>query len=157
MVILTSVGHTQQSRSWVLQEASRTVGLFHPFPLLCHECCALLSWFLMSVSSLFPSVLALLCLSRSHAVWFQGSLPGKNISSVLTFVRLVDFGQCTSLKGGGTVEISDLHVCVSLFCHWLSAPMLFCTGVSEIVKDEACLLFNLPSVSESEKLIGSGS
>lgn len=125
MVILTSIGHTQQSRSWVLQEASRTVGLFHPFPPLCHECCALLSWFLMSVSSLFPSVLALLCLSRSHAVWFQGSLPGKNISSVLTFVRLVDFGQCKSLKGGATVEISDPHVCVSLFCHWLSAPMLF--------------------------------
>lgn len=157
MVILSSAGHTQQGRSWLLC-SRRHPGLLDCsiHSLLCHECCALLSWFLMSVSSLFLSVLALLCLSRSHAVWFQGSLPGKNFSWVLTFVRLVDFGQSKSLKGDGNFN-SETLTFESLFCHWLSAPLLFLYRYIWNSKRWGLFVFQSSLSVWKWKLIGSGS
>jgi len=79
--------------------------------------CALLSRFLMSVSSLSFCACTAMSVSRSHAVWFQGSLPGKTVllSASPSYCSLVDFsGWHKYVRGHEAVEINDPQICVGV-------------------------------------------
>lgn len=79
--------------------------------------CALLSRFLMSLSSLFLSVLALLCLCHAHTQsGFREAFQVRIYCEVVDFfVRLVNFsGQRKYSKGAEPIEIIDPRISVSL-------------------------------------------
>lgn len=89
----------------------------------CRNQCALLPCFLMSLSSLFLSVLALLCLCHAHMQsGFREAFQVRahHYKRLTFFVRLADFsGQQKYLKGGETIEITLKFV----WDHWLSAAI----------------------------------
>lgn len=145
MVILSSTGHTQRSRSWVLC-SRRHPGLvdcsIHSLPcamsavLSCHgfSCLCPLSFFLCLHCSV--------CHAHTQSGFrevFQVRISPEcwPLSGWLILDRASPWRVVELLNQ----RLSHLRVCfVTDFRHHCCS----CTGKSEIIKDEACLLFNLP-------------